>query len=64
MRWMTPGYSISAMTRIGPLHLGHSSGSASQTLRIRRAQAVFTRAANSTPAGGYFSIQYTISICV
>jgi len=29
MRRMTPGSSISAMTRIGPLHLGHSSGSAS-----------------------------------
>jgi hypothetical protein len=43
----TPGSSISAMTRIGPLHLGHSSGSASYTLRISRAQAAFARAANS-----------------
>jgi hypothetical protein len=29
----------SAMTRIGPLHLGHSKGSASYTLRMSRAQA-------------------------
>ena len=36
-----------AMTRIGPLRLGHSSGSASYTLRMSRAQAAFARAANA-----------------
>ncbi len=47
MRRTTCGSSISAITRIGPLHLGHSSGSASYTLRISRAQADLARAANS-----------------
>ena len=41
----TAGSSISAMTRTGPLHFGHSSGSASYTLRISRAQAAFARLA-------------------
>jgi hypothetical protein len=37
----------SAMTRIGALHPGPSSGSASYTLRISRAEAAFARAAKS-----------------
>ncbi len=42
----TAGSSISAMTRTGPLHLGHSRGSDSYTLRISRAQAALARCAN------------------
>ena len=44
---MRPGSSISAMMRIGPLHFGHCSGSASYTLRISRAQVALGRAAKS-----------------
>jgi hypothetical protein len=36
-----------AITRIGPLHFGQSSGSDSQTLRMSRAQAALARVASS-----------------
>ena len=43
----TTGFSISAMTRIDPLHFAHWRGSASYTLRISRAQAALARLATS-----------------
>jgi len=36
---MTEEFSMLLMMRNGPAHLGHTSGSADQTLRINRAQA-------------------------
>ena len=36
---MTEEFSMKLMMRNGPEHLGHTSGSADQTLRINRAQA-------------------------
>ncbi len=43
---MTALSSMSAITRMGLLHLGHSSGSTSYTLWMRRAQVERTRAAS------------------
>jgi hypothetical protein len=40
---MTCGSSISAITRIGPLHLGHASRSASYTLQMRCADTAVCR---------------------
>ena len=40
---MISGSSTNVMNRIGALHFGHSSGSASWTLRMSRAQAAFAR---------------------
>ena len=59
MRRTTVGSSISAMTRIGPLHLGHTNGSTSSTLRMSRAQVALARVGNSltgtSSAGGVFA---------
>lgn len=47
MRRMTFGPSISAIARIGPLHLGHAGGSASYALRISCADTAVCRVQSS-----------------
>ena len=42
----------SAITRIGLLHFGHSSGSASYPFRMSRAQEALVRAANALTGSG------------